>query len=345
MSAHGQFEAAALHELGRANENEYTNARYAPVGNEIVGKPFPAFREYAGRFTDYTPAGQTASNWKRQANLPTDNTLFRNTIESNAVNLGNSQNTAWTYRTQTLANNGDTIACRNDTDCQSWPGTTCNGQYQNWTDAKGNQGNYCAYTVYPEVQSGTYNRKDTNQGGVGRACSTDGDCGTGYFCNNETNMFGTNVQQTGYCSIPYQCPDGSSHFLGYGYNSALPITPDPKQNNNGQGFSNQTDCMAQPGLGQEKCVQDSSGMWFATYPGLCPVPASMRSGASPTGQLAYSSEAALAGGIKVPAYATNKSSSITKPLQAFSAWNINSEASHLNNMHAPMAYELAINPR
>jgi len=55
MSAHGQFEAAALHELGKANDNEYTNARYAAIGNETVGKPFPAFREYAGRFTDWTP--------------------------------------------------------------------------------------------------------------------------------------------------------------------------------------------------------------------------------------------------------------------------------------------------
>src|SRR4051812_7978619 len=94
------FQAAAFKTVEKANQNEYVNARYAPVGNEEVGMPFPLFRQPAAYFTDYTPAGQQASNLKRRMNLPTNNTLFRNTQQNDGVNLQNKQNTAWVYRTQ-----------------------------------------------------------------------------------------------------------------------------------------------------------------------------------------------------------------------------------------------------
>ena len=105
-----QFEAAAFRDVSHANQNDYVNARYAPIGNESVGMPFPLYKQPASYFTDWTPAGQSPSNLKRQMNLPTDNTLFRNTQQVDAVSLANKQNNAWLYRTQTLVNNGDPIA-------------------------------------------------------------------------------------------------------------------------------------------------------------------------------------------------------------------------------------------
>lgn len=338
-----QFEAAAFRDVSHANQNDYVNARYAPVGNETVGLPFPLFRQPASYFTDWTPAGQSSSNLKRQMNLPTDNTLFRNTQQTDAVSLANKQNNAWLYRTQTLANNGDTIACRNNTDCASWPGTTCNGQFMSWSDAKGNQGNYCAVTKYPELASGTYQRKDTNQGGIGKACTTDNDCGVGYSCNNITDMFGKNVQQTGYCSQVYQCPDGA-HFLGYPYNSGIPIVPPPGQNNGGRGYSSEEECRHNK-LAQQDCKQDSTGNWFATYPGYCPVVTNLRSDAQPAGMLPSSSGIAQDRGITIPSYATNRGSAIGKPLSAFTSWNINASPSNVQQMSDPMSYELSINPR
>jgi hypothetical protein len=38
----------------------------------------------------------------------------------------------------------------------------------------------------------------------------------------------------------YQCPDGA-HYLGYPYNSGIPIVPPPGQNNEGRGYSNEED--------------------------------------------------------------------------------------------------------
>jgi len=337
-----QFAMAAYRELDKVNHDEYTNARYAPTGDQKVGTPFPLFRQPAAYFTDYTPSGQSMSNLKKQMNLPTNNTLFRNAQESDGVNLQNTQNTAWMYRTQTLANNGDPIACRNNTDCASWPGTTCNPQFQSWNDAKGNQGNYCSKTEYPELASGIFDRKDATQGGIGKACTSDGECGTGYFCNNTTDMFGKNVQQTGYCSQLYNCPDGQ-HFVGYPYNSGIPIVPPKNQNNNGRGYNSEAECTSNK-LAQQDCKKDMSGKWFAVYPGYCPVPTNQRQGNSPLGALPSSNMSAIDGGIKIPAYATNAASSITKPARAFTAWNINADVSNLQQMSDPLAYELSINP-
>jgi len=339
----GQFEAAAFRDTSHANQNDYVNARYAPVGNQTVGTPFPLFRQPASYFTDYTPAGQSPSNLKRQMNLPTDNTLFRNTQQGDAISLQNKQNNAWLYRTQTLVNNGDPIACRNNTDCSSWSGTTCNPQFMSWSDAKGNQGNYCSVTKYPEMEGGIYRRKTTNQGGIGKGCTTNNDCGSGYSCNNTTDMFGKNIQQTGYCSQVYNCSDGP-HYLGYPYNSSIPIVPPPSQNNGGSGYATQDECSAQK-LAQQDCKQDSQGKWFATYPGYCPVPTNLRSNEHPAGMLPSTSVAAQVAGIKLPSYATNMGSSIGKPLLAFTGWNINSSPVNTQNMSDPLSYEMAINPR
>jgi hypothetical protein len=336
------FEAAAFREISQANQNDYVNARYAPIGNETVGKPFPLFRQPASYFTDWTPAGQTPALLNLQMNLPTDNTLARNTQQSDGVSLGNKQNTAFVFRTQTLSNNGTPIACRNNSDCSSWPGTTCNPQYMSWPDAKGNQGNYCSVTKYPEMETGTYNRKLTNEGGIGRACSSDNDCGTGYYCNNVTDMFGKNIQQTGYCTKIYQCQDGS-HYLGHPYNSGIPAVPPANQNNNGKGYSTEDDCRHNK-LAQQDCKQDASGNWFATYPGYCPVITNLRSNAHPQGMLPSSSMVAQNTGISLPGYATSAGSSMKAPA-AFTSWNINASPMNAQQMGDPLSYELAINPR
>lgn len=339
----GQFQAAAFKDINKANQNDYVNARYAPVGDQTVGMPFPLFKQPGAYFTDYTPSGQSASNLKRQMNLPTDNTLFRNTQQADGVSLQNKQNTAWLYRTQTLMNNGDPIACRNNTDCSSWPNTSCNPQYMSWNDSKGNQGNYCSVTRYPEMEGGMYNRKSATQGGIGKACTTDNECGTGYSCNNSTDMFGKNIQQTGYCAQVYQCQDGP-HYLGYPYNSGIPIVPPSGQNNGGMGYSTEDEC-ANNKLAQQDCKQDMQGRWFATYPGYCPVINNLRSNNNAQGMLPSSSLATQDSGIKIPSYATNRSSSIGKPLSAFTSWNINASPINSHQMSDPLSYEMSINPR
>lgn len=338
-----QFEAAAFRDVSQANQNDYVNARYAPIGNETVGMPFPLFRQPAFYFTDFTPAGQTPALLNLQMNLPTDNTLARNTQQAAGVSLASKQNNAMVFRTQTLSNNGAPIACRNNTDCSSWPGTTCNGQYMSWPDAKGNQGNFCSVTKYPELDGGIYHRKNTNQGGIGKGCTTNNDCGSGYSCNNLTDMFGKNVQQTGYCSQVYNCSDGA-HFLGYPYNSGIPIVPPSGQNNNGSGYSTEDECRHNK-LAQQDCKQDSTGHWFATYPGYCPVPTNLRSNNQPSGMLASTSMVSQNSGITMPTYATSSGSAIGKPLAAFTSWNINSSPLNAQQMSDPMSYELSINPR
>lgn len=338
-----QFQAAAFNELDQANQNDYVNARFAPIGNETVGLPFPLFRQSGSYMTDWTPAGQSASNYKRRMNLPTNNTLFRNTQQDDGINLANKQNKAFVYRTQTLTNNGDPIACRNNTDCASWPETTCNGQFMSWPDAKGNQGNFCSITKYPEMEGGVYKRKLTNQGGIGRACTTDNECAVGYSCNNTTDMFGKNVQQTGFCSQVYQCPDGP-HYLGYPYNSGIPIVPPSDQNNGGRGYSSEAICKENK-LAQQDCKQDSSGNWFATYPGYCPVISNLRADNDPAGMLPSASMAVQNAGIILPGFANTSSSAKGQALPAFSAWNINANIENKVAMSEPLQWELSVNPR
>lgn len=338
-----QFQAAAYSDIEKANNDDYTNARYAPTGGESVGKPFPLYKDYAGRFTDWTSNAQTASNMKRQMNLPTNNTLFRNTQSNDGVNIQNNQNAAWMYRTQTLSNNGEVMACVNNADCASWPGTTCNPNYQSWSDAKGNQGNYCSVTHYPELASGRYDRKDAAHGGIGKACTDNSDCAIGYSCNNDTDIFGKNIQQTGYCSQTYECETGTQH-MGYPYNSSIPIPPPKNQNNGGRGYDTKNQCNDVK-LAQQDCVRNESGKWFATYPAYCPMQTNMRRGGNPQGSLPSANMRAAQQGIVIPSYASNKSSVIEKPLGAFSAWNINASKSASSEMSEPLQYELSINPR
>ena len=277
-------------------------------------------------------------------NLPTNNTAFRNAQQNAGINLQNKQNTAFVYRTQTLVNNGDTIGCSNNTDCAAWPGTTCNSQSSSWKNSHGNQGNYCATTIYPELETGNYFRKLSNEGGIGKGCNTNNDCGEGFSCNNEFDIFGRGVQQTGYCAQKYSCPDGSSHFLGYPYNSGVPVPPQPGQNSKGNGYKNYTDC-SQNKLAQQDCKQNESGKWFAVYPGYCPVPTNLRNNDQPQASLIKTSNSGIENGIKIPSYGNSVGSSIGTPMRSFESWNINSEVSDNNQMSSPLQYELSINPR
>jgi len=342
--ANGMFEAAAYQDFKEIDESgDYTNARFARTGDQEVGDPFPLYKQPAYYFTAYGSAGEASSNLRRQMNLPTNNTLFRNAQQELGVDLQNKQNNAWVFRTQTLANNGDIIACRNNTDCASWPGTTCNAQYSGWDSSFGNQGNYCATTLYPELKDGKYFRKSINDRGIGQGCNKDTDCAEGYFCNNETDVFGKNRQQTGYCAQTYTCPDGSNHFLGYPYNSGIPITPPPGQNNNGRGYRSVQECTTDK-LAQQDCVRDDSGNWFATYPGYCPVATNLRSNNNPQGALATSSARTVDKGIVIPSFVNSKSSSIGSALGTLPAWSLNSEINTMHQMSSPLEYELSINP-
>jgi hypothetical protein len=324
MATMANFSAAAQQELQNASQNyNYVNSRYARTGNEQVGKPFPLYKQPAGYFTEWRPSGAWSSTTKKEFNLPTNNNFYRTAVINDALSLGNNDLYAWTNRTQTLATNGDTLACNNNADCQPWPGTTCNSNYENWPSAKGNQsGGYCSTTMYPELQNGNYFRKNINQGGIGRACSTDTDCGQGYACNNEVDFNGKNVQQTGYCAQRYQCPDGSINFLGTPYNSGIPQPPPMNQNNNGQGYKTKDQC-SQNAQSQQNCVQNNTGAWFAVYPGYCGVAPSLRKG-SPTGPVRTSSPNTIRQGLHIPAYATVNASNLgnAKSVASFTAWNI-----------------------
>jgi hypothetical protein len=335
-----QFNAAPFDDSENLFNNEYTNARYAPTGNQKVGDVFPLFKQPGYYFTDWNPSSQGQSNLKKELNLPTNNTLFRNTQAGDGVRLQNTHNIKWVEDSQSLKNIGTNQSCGSDGDCNN--GYKCNSNYQSWSNAYGNQGNYCVKPSYPELESGRYTRLDTTNGGIGKSCNTDVECGSGYSCNKETDIFGKNVQQTGYCSQTYECQNGT-HHLGYPYNSSIPISPPQGQNNNGQGYPTKSDCNNEK-LAQQDCVRDNSGNWFATYPGLCPLPASKRSGQQALGALPSSGSANLSEGIKIPAYATNQSSSITKPNSAFAAWNINASLENNNEMSEPLRYEMRINP-
>lgn len=343
-----QFQTAANNELNKINSDDYVNARFAPNGNQTEGSPFLAYKEFGGRFTDWTPNSQTVGNMKNEMHLPTNNSLFRNAQINNGVSIQNDQNTAWLYRTQTLANNGGVRSCVSDVECSQFPGTTCNSNYQDWDDVKGNQGNFCSKTFYPELESGIFNRKNVSQGGIGKACNTDNDCGSGYSCNNDVNIFGKNVKQTGYCSQTYDCGGSSKRHLAYPEGSGTPVPPPPEQNNYGKGYTTAKQCNNNKSPGQH-CVADSSGRWFATYPGFCPVSREMtHSGATPLGALSRSSASSISNGIGIPAssmFGSLKSSNHSQPKQlgSFSAWN-NSESDKQNSdISSPLQYEMSIN--
>ncbi len=346
-----QFGAAPFNKSENLFDNEYTNARYAPKNGEKVGAPFMLYKQPADYMTDWNPSSQAISNLKKQTNLPTDNTRFRNITSANGVNLQNNTNINWVQDTQGLYNVNSYKSCSTDADCANIPGTKCNPNFQSWGTAFGNQGNYCAKVSYPELESGNYIRTDASGGGIGKACNTDNDCDrtSGYYCNNQTDIFGKNVQQTGYCSQKYDCGEQGSYFLGYPYNASSPINPPKDQNNGGQGYTSPDECNNVKSAMQE-CVKSNNGNWFATYPGFCPMPASLRSGGNRNGALpsANNSVSADRQEIKIPAYASNLSSvqpNEIKAMSALSPWNMNSSETNTVQMSEPLAYELSLNPK
>lgn len=345
------FMAAANTELKKVN-NTYLNSRYAPTGNDTTGKPFLNYKEFGGRMTDWRSSGLKESTWKKEFNLPTNTNFFRTSVEADALNLGNTENEAWVARTQTLGNLGSTLACNSTADCDAWPGTTCNRNYENWSDAHGNQsGSFCSNTFYPELKQngkavgsrggGVYKRKLTNQGGVGRACSSDVECGEGYSCNNEYDFNGSNVQQTGYCGMKYTCPDGSTNFLGTPYNSGIPQPPPSDQNEGGKGYSTKEMCLNNS-LSQQDCVKGGNNRWYAVYPGYCKVPSNLRQGGKPYGNVRTSSPNSINQGFRIPAYATNNASSTGSSVQAFATWNIPSGVK--DGSTEALQYSMSSNP-
>jgi hypothetical protein len=325
------------------NQSNYLNARYAPTGNESYGLPFLSFKEVGARFTQNYPVALSMSTLKKQMNLPTDTNTFRDAVIGDAVSLQNIGNKNWVYATQTLTNPSvDTQFCTTDLDCKPLgPKFTCNSNFENWQDSFGNQsGSVCVYTAYPEVENstGTYQRKNEKEGGIGKMCRSDNDCGQGYSCNLENNMFGSSIQQTGYCAQKYSCPDGSSKFLGYPYNSSVPIAPPSYQNNNGSGYATEKECNANMN-GAQKCV-NYNGTWMALYPGYCPIAASRRQG-GPQGALPSTSMNQYQQGFSIPAYATSKGSNLGNA-KGLASLNL---AAPVKQKMSPTQYELSINPR
>lgn len=336
---------SALQQENQSINNYYTNSRYAPTGDQQVGLPFPMYKQYGGLMTDWRPAGSRASTLMKEANLPTNTNFFRQAMTQNAIGLGNTNNVAWVSQTQSLQNVGNPLLCNNNADCSAYPGTTCNKNYESWPDAKGNQsGAFCSQTVYPELQDGVYHRKDISQGGIGRACQSDSDCGSGYSCNNNTDFVGKNIQQTGFCAQKYQCPDGSTHYLGYPYNSGIPQPPPREQNRKGQGYSSKEECQRFANA-QQDCVASQSGSWYATYPGYCPVPANMRQG-GPKGPIPMSSPSEVSQGFSIPAYATNNSSNWGSKTAGFESWKLtgNLKGHQEDSMQSAWSYAKSLDP-
>lgn len=294
----------------------YVNSRYAPVGNQSVGLPFPMYKEYGGRLTDWRSSAYQTGTWKKQFDLPFNTNLLRTSITQDSINLGNDKNNSWVSNTQTLKNVTGTLGCNDNKDCDIHPNTTCNINYQNWNMNKGSQtGGYCSTTVYPELKNDTgqavlagqcgtqFVRLAAHQGGIGKKCTQDSECGKDYFCNNEVNVSGSNIQQTGYCAMKYECPQGKTAFLGTPWNSGIPIPP-PSDQNAGGGYSSQAQCM-ENAQSTQNCVQMCNGKWVATYPGYCEIAGSLR---GPQGETRTSSINVENQGFTIPAFATSRSS-------------------------------------
>ena len=336
------------------NNNEYTSARYAPEGNSTVGKPFPLYKQSGKYFTDWQPSGNRESALKQEFNLPLNNTYFRNSLQAAGVGLVNSELSSWQNRTQTLTNNGSTLSCATDADCDYWPGTKCNSNFMTWDKAKGNQTNYCSYTVYPELKDsdtgvpkgitggGVYHRKSAQEGGIGKKCETNNDCSKDYYCNNETTSQGSNIQQTGYCAMKYKCPGGSEEFLGTPYNSGIPQPPPNSQNNNGEGYLTKQQC-ENVASGQQDCISNQDGKWYAVYPGFCPIPNYLRDGSDPKGNVYMSNVRTVDKGFTIPQYSTNNSSTMgsNQSLDGFNAYDLTDIQS--GSVEASR-YSLAIDP-
>jgi hypothetical protein len=336
----GQFTYAAIKALTPTSEDSYYASR------DANGNPFPLYRQGAYMFTDYSPAGLRNSAYALQRNTPTNTVMANNAMQNDGVAQATLQNIAMVNRTQSLATNSYPIGCsspNDDKQCNAeYPGSKCVAVHMDWNDAKGNQTNFCSHTVYPEMKNGVYSRLDSSRGGIGKSCNNNSDCGNGYVCNNQTNIFGKNRQATGYCSQQYTCPNGSVQMSGYPYNSSEPIPPPPDQNNYGRGYSSKDECKNNL-RGYQDCVQNNQGNWFAVFAQYCPVTPSLRKNSNPQG--AFSTTPPSQQQIIMPGWGNQMASGFSSAPQAFASWNINSSSSKYNEDQSPLAYSLSINPR
>lgn len=345
---HPNYALAAFKDMSSIN-NDYTNARYAPTGSDETGKPFPMYKDFGGRMTTWNSSASSMSTIKKQMALPTDTTAFRTGITNDSMGIGNDSLTGWVYGTQTLANKDFANRfCTNNTDCAAYGSEyKCNSNYEPWNDAYGSQsGSVCSKTIYPELKDGSYSRSLSSNGGIGRGCTTNTDCNTdaGYECNNQVDMFGKNIQQSGYCSQTYTCDDDKKRYLGYPYNSGIPQVPPSTQNNNGNGYSSKEECSVNSSA-QQDCIQDSSGAWFAVYPGYCPVGPVLRKGPTGQGALRVSTMVQVSSGFTIPQYGPVQSSSLgsSDSINRANALNFSQKTS--SEMNEPLQYSLSINPR
>ncbi len=311
------------------------------------GASFLSYKNSSGRYTQWNPTSSSISSFKQQMNLPTDTTKFRNAFQNDSISLGNEGNKDFVFSTATLSGpSADSRFCTSDADCSAFEGATCNSNRENWNDVYGNDaGSVCNYTVYPELKDGVYTRKLQREGGIGKSCFDDSGCGEGYSCNNETNTFGSNIQQNGFCAQKYTCPDGKESYLGTPYNSAVPIEPPASQNNNGKGYQTNDECK-HVATAQQQCVA-SNGAYFAVFPGFCKTEASLRKNETKgTGALRMSSLKAQDEGFVIPGFHMslpsstgskkgNNSGAVGAFLQGYKGDS--------TGMSEPLAYSLKIN--
>jgi len=261
------------------------------------GKPFMNYKAPGAYMTDFTPAGNNISAVQGQLNMQADNTGVRNFMTTNGIPMQNNALQNWTYTIQSFSKpNFNTYSCTSDGDCDQFNTEgikyTCNPNYLPWDMTKGNQpGPVCSRTVFPEIMwtndggAPSYFR-NLGPGGITTQCYSDSECAEGYSCNMGTGVnFAESIQQasqTGYCAQPYECDDGETRYLSATYNNMIPMV-NPEQNNNGKGYKNQTECMAEA-TPLQRCVENQ-GSWYALFPGYCPIPAEYRNNSNPQGQL------------------------------------------------------------
>lgn len=298
------------------------------------GKPFLAYRQPAGQlFTDNGPSAYVESNYRRMANTPLNNEFSRQFMTDAAMNLSDRQGNLRMAQLQTFTNPSGLRGCSTDDDCTNLYGKDyeCNGSFEEWDEAHGMQGNYCSRVIYPELGpdvtkstagKSRYSRALTEQKGIGRACTADGDCASGYSCQTEFDLFGRGLQD-GYCAKPYSCGDGKTRYLKYS-NSGLPFVPPKEQNKYGKGFSTFEECKANASATQD-CVQDSSGKFFGTYRAECPIGNDFRAGGSVDGNVIASTAAEAAGTSYLPGWepgGTSSAGGVRDDPKAFSGFNM-----------------------
>lgn len=303
-----QKESKALGALNQSGKGSDVNYNLPVYGNN---NPFINFRQPAVYNTQWSTVNQDASILALAANVPLDRVAQQSLMTGSGVKVMNNVLDKFTYATQTMDQPGFNIngvqQANSDAECPT--GYTRNAHFKGWDEAVGQQtGPICSKTIYPELlwvdENGNkqYNRKLQNEGGIGKSCVTNNDCGEGYECNNSTNTFGSNNQQTGYCAQTYMCGDGKKRYLGTPNNSLLPVVPSKDQNNNGKGYSSYDECDSNASPSQN-CVLHN-GNYFAVFPAYCPIPAVARENKNPQGALNFNTPAE--DGFTIPAGLSNQ---------------------------------------